>query len=154
MVKLAKIRPKISFFVIYFKFGSLVHHSLEHCLTASRGKIHGKISGGPKLGPKLFLPFSQVASLYFLDIAQDCSLGQRLASSRAETFKKKFCGRNWGPNDLFYCNVVKRPLDLILLGVSHVFKGSCLFFLLYISSECLFYKKIIFLRNSSNDKIC
>ena len=90
MVKLAKIRPKISFFVIYFKFGSLVHHSLEHCLTTSRGKIHGKISGGPKLGPKLFLPFSQVASLYFLDIAQDCSLGQRLASSRAETFKKNF----------------------------------------------------------------
>ena len=90
MVKLAKIRPKISFFVIYFKFGSLVHHSLEHCLTTSRGKIHGKISGGPKLGPKLFLPFSQVASLYFLDIAQDRSLGQRLASSRAETFKKNF----------------------------------------------------------------
>ena len=90
MVKLAKIRPKISFFVIYFKFRSLVHHSLEHCLTTSRGKIHGKISGGPKLGPKLFLPFSQVASLYFLDIAQDCSLGQRLASSRAETFKKNF----------------------------------------------------------------
>ena len=88
--KWAKIGPKISFFVIDFKFGSLVHHSLEHCLTTSRGKIHGKISGGPKLGPKLFLPFSQVASLYFLDIAQDCSLGQRLASSRAETFKKNF----------------------------------------------------------------
>ena len=34
-----------------------------------------------------FLPFSQVLSLVFLDIAQDCSLGQCLTSSRAE---KKF----------------------------------------------------------------
>ena len=30
----------------------------------------------------------KVASLVFLDIAQDCSLGQCLTSSRAETSKK------------------------------------------------------------------
>ena len=45
---------------------------------------------GSKFGPngsKLGLKF---ASLLFLDIAQDSSLGQCLASSRAETSKKKF----------------------------------------------------------------
>ena len=45
--------------------------------------------GCRKLGPNLgFLSFSQVASLVFLDIAQDCSLGQFLRSSRAETSKR------------------------------------------------------------------
>ena len=38
----------------------------------------------------LRLPFSfKTVSLVFLDIAQDCSLGQCLRSSRAETSKKK-----------------------------------------------------------------
>ena len=48
--------------------------------------------GGPKLGPKFgFLPFSQscIIRLVFLDIAQDCSLGQCLSSSKAEISKKK-----------------------------------------------------------------
>ena len=48
--------------------------------------------GGPKLGPKFgFLPFSQscIIRLVFLDIAQDCSLGQCLSSSKAEITKKK-----------------------------------------------------------------
>ena len=43
-----------------------------------------EIWGGLKLGLKLgFLSFSQdwIASLYFLDIAQGCSLGQCLTSS-------------------------------------------------------------------------
>ena len=35
-----------------------------------------------------FCHFLKVASLYFLDIAQDCSLGQCLTSSGAETSKK------------------------------------------------------------------
>ena len=34
-----------------------------------------------------------VASLVFFDIAQDCSLGQCLTSSRAETYKNKFVAR-------------------------------------------------------------
>ena len=37
--------------------------------------------------------------------------GQCLTSSRAE-ISKKICGPNWGGNDLFYSNVVKRPLKL------------------------------------------
>ena len=42
--------------------------------------------GVPKLGPKLeLLLFSQGGIIIFLDIAQDCSLGQCLTSSRAET---------------------------------------------------------------------
>ena len=41
-------------------------------------------------GPQIWfeitgLPFLRVASLIFLDIAQDCSLGQCLTHSRAET---------------------------------------------------------------------
>ena len=64
--------------------------SVEHCLTTSRGKIYEKKIGSAKLGPKLgFLHFLKVASLVFLDIAQDCCLGQCLTSSRAETSKKK-----------------------------------------------------------------
>ena len=66
---------------------------MEHCLTPSSGKIHDKKiggGGGAKLGQKFgFLHFLKVASLVFLDIAQDCCLGQCLISSRAETLKKK-----------------------------------------------------------------
>ena len=65
---------------------------MEHCLTPSSGKIHDKKIGGgdAKLGQKFgFLHFLKVASLVFLDIAQDCCLGQCLISSRAETSKKK-----------------------------------------------------------------
>ena len=47
-----------------------------------------KISG-PKLGSKLgFLPFVRVVSIIFLDVGQDCSFGQCLTFSRAETSKK------------------------------------------------------------------
>ena len=86
---MAAIGPKIRFFVIFLKFGPLVfleiaqEDSLEHCLTTSKGKTHGKNFGRPKLYPKLgFLPSFRVASLYFLDIAQDCRLGQCLTSNR------------------------------------------------------------------------
>ena len=58
-----------------------------------------------------FCYFLKVASLVFLDIAQNCILGQCLTSSRAETSKKN-CGRNWDRNDLFYSNVVESPLCL------------------------------------------
>ena len=54
---------------------------------------------GQKLG--VFCCFLKVASLFFLDIAQDCSLGQYLTSSKAITSKKTFCGPNWRQNDLF-----------------------------------------------------
>ena len=76
----------------------------------------------PKLGPNLgFWPFFQFASSVFLDIAQDCSLGQCLTSSRAETSSKKFCGPNWGQNDLFCANVNNtndNPKRFILLLTS------------------------------------
>ena len=49
-----------------------------------------KISGAPKWVQHYgFCHFLKVTSLVFLDIAQDCSLGQSLTSSRAETSKKK-----------------------------------------------------------------
>ena len=56
----------------FFKFCSLVFpeiaqdDSLEHSLTTSRGKTHGKNSRGPKLSPKLgFLSFSQGCIISF-----------------------------------------------------------------------------------------
>ena len=50
-----KIRagPQIRFFVIFFKFGSLVFleiaegDNLEHHRTTSRGKTHAKLFGAP-----------------------------------------------------------------------------------------------------------
>ena len=44
-----------------------------------------------KTGPEIsfFNHFLKFASLVFLAIAQDCSLGHCLPSSRAETYKKK-----------------------------------------------------------------
>ena len=63
---------------------------MEECLTC-RGKTHKKNLGGTKLGPKLgFWPFFKFVSLVFLDIEQDCSLGQCLTSSRAEISKESF----------------------------------------------------------------
>ena len=59
-----------------------------------------------------FCHFLKFGSLFSLDIAQDCSLGQCLTSSRVKTSKIKFCGPNWGRNDLPYSNVVERPLKL------------------------------------------
>ena len=71
---------------------------------------------GPQIGfeIRVFAIFSRFASLVFLDIAQDCSLGQCLTSRSAESSKKekKNCGPNWGWNDLFYSNDVEDPLKL------------------------------------------
>ena len=71
---------------------------MEHFVTTGRDKAHGK-----KLGTQIGSEIMVFA--IFLDIAQDCSLGQCLTSSRAETSKKKK-KKKWGQNDLFYSNVV------------------------------------------------
>ena len=64
--KWTKVRPEISFFWHFLKFGSQVfletayNGSLQQCLTSSRGETYKK-NWGPKLGPKLgFSLFSQV----------------------------------------------------------------------------------------------
>ena len=84
---------------------------LEHWLTTSRGKTHER-SLVPQAGSEMrvFAIFSRLHHFFFFfffffDIAQDCSLGQCLTSSRAETSKKKFCGPNWGLHNLFYSSV-------------------------------------------------
>ena len=61
-----------------------------------------------------FCHFLKVTLLVFLDIAQDCSLGQCVTSIRAKPLKKKKkeYGPNWSRNDMFYSNVVERPLKL------------------------------------------
>ena len=46
--------------------------------------------GGQKCGPKLgFWAFFKFASLVFLDIAHDCSLGQCLTYGRGKTSRKR-----------------------------------------------------------------
>ena len=63
---------------------------MEPCLTTIlvEVKLTRKNLAGSKLGPKLvFCRFLKVASLLFLDIAQEFSLGQCLTSSRGETSK-------------------------------------------------------------------
>ena len=62
-----------------------------------------------------FCHFLKVASLYFLDIAADCSLEQFLTYSRVETSKRIFCSQNWDRNDLFYSNVVEVHLNLLVI---------------------------------------
>ena len=62
-----------------------------------------------------FCYFLKVASLVFLDVAQDCSYGQCLTSNRAETSKKNIYIYIWpelGRDDPVYSNVVERPLRL------------------------------------------
>ena len=58
------------------------YKSLEHFVTTGRDKAHGK-----KLGTQIGSEIMVFA--IFLDIAQDCSLGQCITSSIAETSKKK-----------------------------------------------------------------
>ena len=92
---------------------------MDYCL----GKTPDKNLGGPnefeiRVG---FLPFSQGSIISFPDISKDCSLVQCLIVSRAETSKKKFFGRN----DLFYFNVVERPLKLIY-SISLLIHAVCL----------------------------
>ena len=59
---------------------------LEHCVTTARGKTHGKTWGDPNGVQNWgFCHYIKVAPLVFVNIAQDCSLGQCLTSSRAET---------------------------------------------------------------------
>ena len=89
-------RAENRFFIIFSKFGPLVFleiaqdDSLEHFLTTSRGKNHGKKFGDPNwIRNQGSCHFRKVAS-YFLDIAQDCSFGQCQTSSGAETSKKIF----------------------------------------------------------------
>ena len=96
---------------------------MEHCLTTSRGKTHGKSFRGPRLGLG-FSHFLKVASLYFLDIAQDCSLGQCLTSSRAETSKKNLglkLESKW--SFLFYCPEASTQTSLFLLKSTKYFKN-------------------------------
>ena len=76
-----------------------------------------------------FWHFLKVASLVFLDIAQDCSLGQCLTSRRAEISWKKVCGRN----DHFYSNVVECIL-----------KRGCFFFLLLYLLLLLVFNPVVF----------
>ena len=76
--------------------------SLEHCLTTSRGKTHKKSFGAPSWDRNQgFCYFLKFASLVFLDIAQDYSLGQCLISNRAATSSQIFFVAEVGAEMIF-----------------------------------------------------
>ena len=108
------------FFSLFFYFDSIVFleitydDSLEHCLTNSRGKPHGKISGAPNwVRNQGFCHFLKVASFVFLDIAQDCSLGQCLPSGRSKTSEKRL-GPNWDQNDFYVVMLLRKNCNVML----------------------------------------
>ena len=79
-------------------------------------KPMNKISGTPYTVQNLgFCHFLKVASLVFLDIAQDCNLGQCLKHLVMPKPEKKSCGPNWDRNDLFYPNMIERLLELVFI---------------------------------------
>ena len=76
---------------------------MGHCLDKTLEK---KKNLEPQIGFEIrvgFLLFYQSSIISFPDIFQECSLEQCLTASRAKTSKKK---------DLFYSNVIERPLKL------------------------------------------
>ena len=104
--------------------GNCIDDSFEHCITTSRSKAHEKSFWTPSFGSS-FCHLLKITLFFFLDIVQDCSLGQCLTSNRAET------SPNWGRNDLFYSNV-EHPLKLACF----CFNGlSCHKFLMIISGN-------------------
>ena len=116
--KQAKIGPKIRVVLPFSEVLFLVlleityDESLEQYLT-SRGKtLETKWRRGYIIGPDDFCNFLNFASLIFLSIAQDCSLGQYLKSSRTENSKWKIYGPNGGWSDLFCSNVVVLSVKL------------------------------------------
>ena len=69
-----------------------------------------------------FCHFLTFASVLFLDIVQECGVGQFLTSSRDRTSKSTICGltqdligQNQGRNDIFYSNIVECPVKLACL---------------------------------------
>ena len=72
---------------------------------------------GSKLG--FFCYFLKFASLVFLDIAQDCSLGQYLTSSRAETTQ---IGTEMRFSNIFFS--MKRGKILLILHISWLYSIS------------------------------
>ena len=62
---------------------------LLYCIVKTQGKKLGTQNWAQNYNSRHFL---KVASLVFLDIAEDCNVGECLISSIAETSKKNFCG--------------------------------------------------------------
>ena len=107
------------------------NNRLQQCLTSYRGETHEKKFFGTKFWPKrvkirskisFFCHFLKYGSLAFLDIAQDCSVGQGLIFRRAKTSKAKFYSPNCGRNDssvLFssrvYSNLLVSSVSIVKL---------------------------------------
>ena len=86
---LAKIGPEMRFFVIFKSFTCYFFCKLHRMMSNYYGVRTHEKNWRSKIGPKIshFLKF---ASIVFLDIAQNCILGQSLTSSRPEASKKNF----------------------------------------------------------------
>ena len=117
--KRAKTRPNLFSYSVSLAF---LYIAQVDSLT-SRGKTDKKTFGAQNCARNQgFCHFLKFASLLFLDIVQDCSLGQCLTSSRDRTSKITICGltqdligQNQGRNGLFYSNVVECPGKLACL---------------------------------------
>ena len=117
--KRAKTGPKLFSYSVAVAF---LYIAQDDSLT-SRGKTDEKTFRAQNWARNEgFCHFLKFASLLFLDIVQDCGLGQFLTSSRDRTSKSTICGltqdligQNQGRNDIFYSNIVECPVKLACL---------------------------------------
>ena len=78
------------------------------------------------VGNQGFCHFLKFVSLVFLDIAQDCSLGQYLTSSRSETSKITYDPNqgltcpNWDQNDIYVVMLLGVQSNLLVLNEGHI----------------------------------
>ena len=117
-----KSDPKLVFFVAFSslinQFSWKLHRMIAWNIVSI--KLLKKISGAPdqvRNQGRVFAIFSRFHHQFSLILhyiaAWDNVL--QLVELKPQKKKKKFGGQNWGRNDLFYSNVVERPLNLAVI---------------------------------------
>ena len=104
-----------------------------------------KISGVPNwIQNKGFCPYLKFVSLVFLNIAQDCSLGQWLTSSRVESSKNNIVTQIVG--EMIFSVLMSSSIHSNLLVITNIviFSGS----IISVTNIILFYVLISFKVNS------
>ena len=100
----AKLGPKIKFFVVFSGLAYQLSFKLHRMMAWIYVQLLVEVEFSKIIWPQnwtrnqVFYHFLKFASLVFLDIAQDGSLGQCLTSSRAETSEKNILWPKLGPN--------------------------------------------------------
>ena len=104
-----------------------------------------KISGVPNwIQNKGFCPYLKFVSLVFLNIAQDCSLGQWITSSRVESSKNNIVTQIVG--EMIFSVLMSSSIHSNLLVITNIviFSGS----IISVTNIILFYVLISFKVNS------